>query len=92
MADRGALGYAARRRGIVDVPRSVFLVTKMALLLEDAEQRAHRGGHRRIRELTVTLRGRCVSAAIDDVHDLPLTAAEVGDGWRAATHETAPGL
>src|SRR6185437_3434768 len=71
MSNSGTLGDAARRGGVIDVARALFFVPEMALLLEDAEQRAHRGGARRIGDLIVDLGRRRVTAAVDDVHDLP---------------------
>src|SRR6185437_10802952 len=80
MSNSGPLGDAARRGRVIDVARALFFVPEMALLLEDAEQRAHRGGARRIGDLIVDLGRRGVTAAVDDVHDLPFAAAELRRG------------
>jgi hypothetical protein len=64
------------------------------LLLENAEERAHGGGARRIRELVVDLRGGGVAAAIDDVHDLSFAAGELSGGgggqWRSVEFREGP--
>src|SRR5262245_45852974 len=77
MTHRGTLRDAARSRGIVHVARAVLLVAKMSLLLENPQQRPHGRGYRRIGQPVMDLRGRRPPIAVDDVHDLPLTTAEM---------------
>jgi hypothetical protein len=60
----------------------------MPLLLENPEQRSHRGGDRRIRKLIADLGGGRLTASIDNVHDLPLAAAEVSCLRDGTSHGT----
>jgi hypothetical protein len=62
------------------VPWAVLLVSQMSLVFENTQLCAHGRGARRIGELFMNLRRRCVPAAVDDVHDLTLTPAEVHRG------------
>ena len=74
-AERCAL--AGRDRRHVDVADAVLLVPHVALVLEDAQQRADGGVAGRIRHPGADVGGGRPPQAVQDVHDLPLTLTEM---------------
>ena len=61
----------------IEVAWTILLVPHVALVFEDAQHRAHGRIAGRIGEPVEDLRGGRAAAAVQDVHDLPLAAAEV---------------
>src|SRR4051794_31848426 len=77
VGERGlARGIAPRDREI-DVGASLFLVANMPFLLEDAEERAHRGVARRVGEAVHHFGRSRAPNAKEQVHDLSLSSAQV---------------
>ena len=71
-----ATASVARHGGLVHVARPVLEVADDPLLLERAEERAHRRVARRVGDPLEHV-GHCrPAAAVEEVHDLPLAAAE----------------
>ena len=54
---------------------------QVPLLFQDAEKGANGGLAGRVVQVGQDLGRRGLAAAVDDLHDLPLTAAEAGSGW-----------
>src|SRR6266550_890149 len=59
------------------VAGAVLLMTEMAFFLEHAQERAHGGITRRIRELIEHLGGGGTAGPVDHVHDLPFPTAQL---------------
>jgi hypothetical protein len=52
-------------------------VPRVSLVFQDSQQRAHRGIARGLWQPFLNLGGRCPPALKQQVHDLPLTAAQI---------------
>ena len=77
---RGSAGFAARLGGQVDVAGAFLAVFEVALVLENAQERAHRGVAGSVGKRFVDFgRGR-FAAGVNDVHDLPFTPGEMLGG------------
>ena len=76
MVQRGAPGRLPRGRGEIHVAQLVLLVTNVALFLEHAQLRADGGVGGIAGELGHHLADGGAAAPVEDVHDLPLAAAE----------------
>src|SRR5690606_25195511 len=80
VAERRAAGLLGRHGGGVDVARAVLCVREVPLLFQDAEHGPDGRVARRVRKALHHLGGGGPFEAVDDVHDLPLAAAEVDRG------------
>src|SRR5687767_1094945 len=75
-SERSGTRLAARHDRCVDVALAVHAVLQMLLVDQDSQQRADRGVARRVVDLLENLRRGGFAQAVDDLHDLPLAAAE----------------
>ena len=78
LAQRGLAGALERHGGKKDVARAILFVADMSLLLQHPQQRPDSGVAGGIGELVEHLRGARAARAVDHVHDLAFTAAELG--------------
>src|SRR3954463_1590937 len=77
MAQRGAADVPGPCDGEVDVACAILLVGDVPLGLEVAKHATHGGVTYLFRQRLLHFCGRCATGLVQDIHDLPLAAAEL---------------
>ena len=80
---RRAFGFVARHHRHVDILQPFLLVPHVAFFFQHAQHGAHGRITGRIRHGLPHLRGRSLTALVEDVHDLPFAAAQPAGRSRA---------